>query len=347
MKLTTQQAKNLLLTLPILAGLTLSGCTEADQSASGLAAFFPIKADTLVTFTVEGFDIPGTRTIYNTYVRGNRTQRMVLATDFPPSLEIVKVGADQVSLIFGDPHHYSVEDLTDVSPAQEIIILQAPVEVGTSWDKGGLPSAITSVDALVETPLGTFTAVQVTTTLPDGSQERFYYAEGIGLIKSVHPNPLNTFTVTLYSIETDVPAAIPVAMLFPNITDNVIIVEPRTLRLPTNADFVPQLAQELSTAPNPDTLPLLPHADAINSIEIFRAQSLAHVDLNSSFREWNDLGDGTIGTVFMALTNTIGLFAEVNHVSYSIDGAPFTWGPIMLAEGEAVRVHDFSEITGQ
>ena len=340
-----KRMKKLLLAIPAILTLTMPGCAQADiAGAGGLAAFFPLMPDTLVTYTVEGFEVPGTRTIFNTYISGNRVQRMILASDFPPSIEIIDVGDDQVRLVFGDPHHYNIEDLTQVTPTLDFIILQAPIEVGTSWVNGGETSQITAVDVSVETPLGTFSAVQVTTVTARGFEERYYYAEGIGLVKSVHPNDLGTFIVTLSAIETDTAASFPLAVLFPNITDNTIDVEPRTLNMNTNDDFVPLLAYELSSPPSSDVLPLLPDAASLNSIEIFRAENVAHVDVSSSLRDWQDLGDGTIGTVFMALTNTIGLFAEVTHVYYTMDGAPFEWGPIQLATGEAVRVHDFSEI---
>ncbi|MCL2852197.1 MAG: GerMN domain-containing protein [Defluviitaleaceae bacterium] len=339
-----KRMKKLLLTIPVMLALAMPACAaQADiAGAEGAAAFFPLMPDTMIIYTVEGMESPGTRMIYNTYISGNRAQRMVTASHFPPSLEIIEAGEEQVRLIFGDPFHYNIENLTHVAPSIDFIILQGPIEVGTSWSNGPEISQITAVDAQVETPVGTFTAIQVTTTTPGGFEERYYYAEGVGLVKSVHPNELGTFVVTMYEILRG-PATLPLFVLFPNIVENTIEVEPRPLSVLTNTDIVPLLAHELSTPP-PAAAPLLPYAAALNSIEIHRAENLAHVDLSSSFRDWQDFGDGTMSTVFMALTNTIGLFAEVTHVSYSIDGAPFEWGQIQLAVGEAVRVQDFSEI---
>ena len=341
-----QMKKPLLAILTALA-LTMPGCVHADTAGAGeLARFFPFMPDTLLTFTVEGFEVPGTRTIFHAYIRENRVQRMIHASDFPPSIEIIEVGDEQVRLIFGDPHHYNIEDMTQVAPMLDFVILQAPIEVGTGWSNGGETSSITAVDVPVETPLGVFEAVQVTTVTTRGFEERYYYAEGIGLVKSVHPNDLGTFVVTLSEIVTDTAASHPLAVLFPNIEENTIEVEPRSLSVPTNGDFVPLLAQELAAPASDGVLPLLPDAAILNSIEVFRAENMAHVDVSSGLRDWQNIGDGTIGAVFMALTNTIGLFTEVAHVYYTMDGAPFEWGPIQLATGEAVRVHDFSEILG-
>ena len=341
-----QMKKLMTAAVAVVMALIMPACAaQTDLAEAGeLAALFPLMPDTLITYTVDGMESPGTRMIYNTYISGNRAQRMINASHFPPSLEIIEVGSDQVRLIFGDPFHYNVENLTGVSPTLDFVILQAPIEVGTSWSNGLETSQITAVDAEVETPLGTFTAVQVTTVTPSGFEERYYYAPGVGLVKSVHPNEIGTFVVTLSSIEPNTPVDLPLFVLFPNIAENTMEIESRPLSALTNTDLVPLLAEELSAPPSDDTLPLLPDAAVLNSIEIFRSENIAHVDVASRLSDWNYIGDGTIGAVFMALANTIGIFTEVNSVSFTMDGDTFEWGPIKLEAGDAVTVQDFSEI---
>jgi len=334
--------KKILLILALLVILPMAACDAATEN-NELAGFFPLKPDTLVTFTVEGTEDPGFRTIYNTYIRGSRVQRMISATMFPPSTEIIEITDDQVRLIFGDPFHYSIEDLTGVTPSLEFVILQAPLEVGTTWNNGAEVSTITSLDASVETPMGTFSALEVTTITSAGFEEKYYFAEGIGLIKSVHPNPLGTFVVTIYEIETDVPANLPMIAIFPDVENNTVYGDVRFIHARTNADLLPLFAHELATAPSDGMLPLLPDSSLINSMQIFRSESFTHVDISPAINDWQGIGDGAIYATFMALVNTIGLFTEVTHVSFSMDGEPFEWGPIYLNLGEGVRVHDFTD----
>jgi len=337
--------KKILLILTMLVILPLTACDAAPNDMPGgeLGRFFPFKPDTLVTFTVEGTEDPGFRTIYNTYIRENRVQRMISATMFPPSTEIIEITDDQVRLIFGDPFHYSVEDLTGVTPSLEFVILQAPLEVGTTWNNGAEVSTITSLDASIETPLGTLSALEVTTITSAGFEEKYYFADGIGLIKSVHPNPLGTFVVTLYEIEHDVPANLPMIAIFPDIENNTAYGDVRFIHARTNADLLPLFAHELATAPSNDMTPLLPDSSLINSMQIFRTDNFTHVDISPALNDWQGLGDGAIYATFMALVNTIGLFTEVTHVSFSMNGELFEWGPILLNLGEGVRVHDFTD----
>jgi len=48
----------------------------------------------------------------------------------------------------------------------------------------------------------------------------------------------------------------------------------------------------------------------------------------------------------VSLTNTLGLFYEVEYVLWTMDGASFEWGPIVLNDGDAVRVINLEELTG-
>ena len=337
--------QKILLILALLVILPMTACDAAtDPAPSGeLASFFPFKHNTLVTFAVEGTDDPGFRTIYNTYIRGNRVQRMIGATMFPPSTEIIEITDDQVRLIFGDPFHYFIEDLTGIQPSLEVIILQSPLEVGTTWNNGAEVSTITGVDVPVETPMGTFSALEVTTITSAGFEEKYYYAEGIGLIKSIHPNPRGTFVVAIYEIQEDIPAQLPMIALFPDVENNTTYAYLRIIEARTNADLFPLFVHELATAPSDDVLPLLPDSSLINSMHIYRADNFTHVDMSPALHDWQGLGDGTIYATFMALVNTIGLFTDVTHVSFSMNGEPFEWGPISLNPGEGVRVHDFDD----
>ena len=341
--------KKLSLAATMILTITLAACAATGNDTTGpgeLANFFPFHPNTLATFTVEGVGEPGLRTIYNTYISGNRVQRMIHATAFAPSLEIIEVSGSQVRLVFGDPFYYNLEDMTDVAQSLDIVLLQTPLQVGTSWNNGDETSTITAIDAQIETPFGAFTAIEVTTISADGSEEKFYYAEGFGLVKSIHPSPIGTFVVSLAELATDRPAEIPLDILFPNIDENVIDVETRILHATTNTDLVPLLTRELSVPPASYALPLLPEGTAINSIEVSRAINVAHVDVSSSLRNWDDLGDGVIGAVFVSLTNTLGLFYEVEYVLWTMDGASFEWGPIVLNDGDAVRIINLEELTG-
>lgn len=70
-----------------------------------------------------------------------------------------------------------------VNPNADDIILKAPIEVGTSWtDNLDIKYEITGINVAVNTPAGTFSAVEVT-SLKDAFKSKMYYAKDLGLVK--------------------------------------------------------------------------------------------------------------------------------------------------------------------
>jgi len=332
-----------IITLLAFVSLILGACAQ-QPTPSELERFFPLLPNTMYIYEVEGFDEPGLRTIFNTYIRGDRAQRMVHATHFPPSTEVISVSGGEVRLIFGDPHHYTLEDLTEAEPNLDIIILREPLEVGTRWNNGAETSEITSLAAPVSTPFGDFEALQVTTTTAAGFMERYYYVQDIGLVKSVHPGERGTLTVLLSQFSQEATASIPIHLFFPNPYTSSIEAELRYLIVPTNGDLAEHLNAELHAPPQTGALALLPEGVNISSIYVYRGQHLAHVDISQNLAQAPNMGDGIIGNILIGLVNTIGHFYEVAYVALTMGGQPFSWGPIELAPGEALQVDDLSHL---
>lgn len=69
--------------------------------------------------------------------------------------------------------------------SEERIILPEFIQLGYQWMDQGRTVTITGINSLVETPVGSFEAVEVTYSKDDVAEYMCYYAKNIGLIKRV------------------------------------------------------------------------------------------------------------------------------------------------------------------
>lgn len=75
--------------------------------------------------------------------------------------------------------------------------IKAPIKVGTTWDKPFnqrnhygqiIKGEITGIDIPLETTLGTLKTLEITIKTPNGYYEKYYYAKGIGLVRTDYGN---------------------------------------------------------------------------------------------------------------------------------------------------------------
>lgn len=328
----------------LLAIMFLSGCAQIAPT-SDIESFFPLEENVLYVFDVEGLEEDGVRTVFNSYIRGNTAQRMIHASHFPPSTEVITVGGGEVTLVFGEPAHYTLEDITSANPNLDIVILQEPLELGHYWNNGDEHWEITSVSSLVETGAGSFETLQVTVTTASGNRDYYYYARGIGLVRSVHQGVLGNITISLAQRVEDSFANVPISVFFPNPYTAGIDAEARALFIPTNGDPAGLLNDEIHNPPGTGALSLLPVGVSIQYVNVYREQALAHVDLSPSIgSSYGDIGDGTIGNMLLGLTNTVGHMYDVAYVTFTMGGEALSWGPVQLQLGEAIAVDSLASL---
>ncbi len=191
----------LLLVLVILVGLAvvrLLVVPEAERGAEAPAAldsieevdrpqaYFPAFVGLTYHFAGEGMEFAAfSRRI--TFARAGLIQVEDLSgTNLA---RVYEVNESEVKVLWSQEEFYRRESLLDQSPGpgrqENIILLQAPLKVGHSWEDGQFRREIISMDEIVTVPLGTFHAVLVVKSTPlDSPCETYeYYAKNMGLIK--------------------------------------------------------------------------------------------------------------------------------------------------------------------
>lgn len=104
---------------------------------------------------------------------------------------VYDISADYIKLIYTEEvanKEFKEDYIDNLIPNRMDIILKAPIEMGTNWkdDDGGIYEII-KLNALVDTPAGTFETLVVRYTNDDFTVKE-YYAKDIGLVKIILNN---------------------------------------------------------------------------------------------------------------------------------------------------------------
>jgi len=104
---------------------------------------------------------------------------------------VYDISADYIKLIYTEEvanKEFKEDYIEDLIPNRMDIILKAPIEIGTNWrdDDGGIYEII-KINALADTPAGTFETLVVRYTNDDFTVKE-YYAKDIGLVKIILNN---------------------------------------------------------------------------------------------------------------------------------------------------------------
>lgn len=188
-----------------------SSSQSKDPKSDGelaVADYFPLTHNYEAVFEGSGNEFAGFNRKYD-YIDGNYVQ-MRSDNGGTSMANVYRVDETGVYKIFSQGEFYVRENyISRVKDREaEEIILQAPLEVGTTWQDGSGAHEITAIDANVTVPYGEFEAIEVTETQSDFVTKE-YFVEGLGLVKTEavfsDSNSGESFSVKseLSSLETD------------------------------------------------------------------------------------------------------------------------------------------------
>ncbi len=306
--------------------------SETVKEASTISSYFPFKENTVYEYSgVENNKYD--QAMYLGYVNGNTIQRR-LAQIATNTTEVMKLENGELRLVYADPYKYLYEDVTNEPSNIDLLVLKEPLEVGAKWSMmEGDTTEITNMSASVETPYGTFEAIEVVTTYPNGFTSKFYYAKDIGLIKATEINDEGENSYVLADIKENVGVGVETDFYTYNIDDYTNFPIPRTFMVKTNMDFKAAFEEELKKADG-DTAKLFTEGTKINSISLDREKSLVTVDISKEFLTEMSLGSGSEGAVLQCIANTFGNFYEVKNFFLTVDGGKYESGHFVIEDGE-------------
>lgn len=317
------------------------GSSNNNEATFTIPEIFPFEENTRHILTSE--QEIGNQEIFTTYVNGNRMQQKIVA----PNNEITAVleyDNGELRQIYSFLEQYLYEDLTDVQPNMNIVMLKEPLIVGNSWETGdsnGL-STITSVDEIIETPMGELETIEVTTEFRNGDFVTEYFAPGIGIVKTEYTTttPDATINVTSFLNEVIRNEGLEVTTIFYYPDDMILNLteEEKVLTIETNQDFTDLFENALREVPLNSEYSIINNETQINNITIDRELDVVIVDFTSNFLD-NVGGAGYENLLLQGLAYTFGNFYSVGNFGITLDGNNYQSGHFYFEEDEFISIY--------
>lgn len=232
----------------------------------------------------------------------------------------------------------------DYRDEQEDVLLQAPIEEGHTWESPtGAEYEITGVNVEVDTPSGSYEAIEVTRVSGESETIR-YYAEGVGLVQelSLVENESENITSSLAEIHENVSETI--SMNFYTLDSEAMGIDQieGELKLQTNDAPRIAIANALSGGiPEMEDSPLLPESVEIN--HLFLDGNIAHIDFSEELVTDVQAGSGIESLILQSIINTIGDYYNAEEVLLTVESEPYSSGHVALEEGETFPV-DYTNV---
>ena len=301
--------------------------------------FYPLKADTEYVYEGSGNEYAS----FVTYVdyldpSGGRLQTRT-NNGGTETVRVLEFKDGKLYVTQTVPECYYRDNFMDtVVDGESEILLVEPLIPGTGWTlSDGRKRTITASDVWIETPIGKFQALEVTTEGED-NVIKDYYAKHTGLVKSVFTSEDFEVSSTLSRINKAVPLTRDIVLFYPD-SDGNIYTEVTTLSFHTNDNTGEVLSGILKAeAPKPTYLPLLSKNTKINSLYLGEDR-IVYLDLSSEFIEESNTGAGFEQLLLQSMANTLGMYYSAEEISLTIDGKPYESGHILMKKGETIKVN--------
>ncbi|MGB4659425.1 MAG: GerMN domain-containing protein [Mobilitalea sp.] len=302
--------------------------------------YYPLKADTESIYEGRGNE-------YAAYVKyvdyidaANNKIQTRTSNGGTVTVRVVEIKDGKISVVYIENESYIRANYMEKENTEEVeILLMEPLVVGTKWT---LPEEgeryISGTDVAIETPSGSYAALEVTTEKA-GSISKDYYAAGVGLVKSVFGEGEEEISSSLSAINQNKPYVQTIDVFFPD-ADEKIYVENRTLTFHTGEDTVTLLQEILRQKSTESTrLPLISSNTTINSLTL-DSDNILNVDFSKEFVTDMNAGSGYEALILQSVVNTLGYYFSSNEVAITLDGNPYESGHILLAKGETLEVSE-------
>lgn len=193
-----------LLLIILTVGLLATGCENEDSSAVDrqVGDYFPITVGSQWEYQGEGNEYASfTREVL--FEEGNKAQ-FKEDNGGTVSASVYELSDAEITRVFNQGESYEPTNFLAEEPNDNLIILKAPLEVGTKWEGTQGSREIVDVDATAETPAGAFSKCIDVKIVGEDSEIHEYFAPGVGMV-------LRTFqaadtTVTSSLLTYDIPS---------------------------------------------------------------------------------------------------------------------------------------------
>lgn len=252
-------------------------------------------------------------------------------------VQVFKKNSDNITRNLFRGEVYYRENLTSKEDADKDIILKDPIQVGNSWTlSDGSKSEITGIEVKIETSLGTYHTVEVTTTTDQGKVKE-YFAKDIGLVKLVYLDDDTTITSTLSKIDKNQALVQTIRFFYPDKNMENIIYHDKEVTFKTNDISKMMLERAYKNIEKDNASPVIPEKANILSLYLNK-DGAVYIDFSKELVTQMNAGSGGENLILQSIVNTFGNYYGVEKVYLTVDNKPYESGHIVLEKGEKLKV---------
>lgn len=312
--------------------------TEETTSTHTLAEYFPYQEDTLMIYAGEGNEYASYQS-YTDYISDNRMQTRT-NNGGSEIVRVYELNDGKLTLLLSKGECYYREDFTKADYTSGEILIQEPLEIGTKWQlTDDATRYISGIDVSVETTLGTYQTIEVTTDYA-ASKIIDYYAPGVGLVKTISTSNEATdspVTSTLQTITKGTALKQNINFYYPDADLNNMYYISKEVSFFTNDITRLVFADVYKQLPSTNTVSVLTEGALIQSLYLNK-EGIACIDMSDTFVSEMNAGSGVEALILECLTSTIGVYYGVEKVNLTVDNLPYSSGHILMKTGEYFTV---------
>lgn len=324
----------------ILVSSTPLPTKEPTDIVKRIEEFYPIVDNT--TYYYEGYGNEyASYDVFTDYSTNNAVQERV-SNGGTTMARVIKIENGTIKKIYSQGESYYRENCLDKNYDVGEIILMEPLKPGTTWLlEDGRSRSITSISSSVDTPLGIFQAVEVTTESENGISYD-YYSKGVGLIKSVYKFDDYEVTSTLKRIVENSSLAQNIVFYYPSLTKE-LQAETKTIIFHTN-DITKLLLETAYKELPINAISVFSQKTRINTLYLNNDGNVV-IDLNNQFIADMILDPEYEKLILQCVADTFGLYYGAQKVFLTIDNNAYQSENLTLEKGTYLTVSAPSDPT--
>lgn len=297
--------------------------------------YFSFKENTNYMYEGKGIEY-ASYNVYVDYVSGNRVQ-IRSNNGGTETVRVLENKEGVLTQLLSRGECYYRENLTQGLTKNQEILIKEPLVTGTNWVLAdGRKRSITNMEVDVNTPLGNYKALEVTTEGKDDKTQD-YYAPTMGHVKSVFTSNGFVVSSSLSKLESNVPLTQTVKFFYPNLKDDKISFYIKTLSFKTNDLTKLTFEKAYKELPKGNLSKVLGPNVKIKSLYLNK-DNVVYLDFSKELVSEMNAGSSYESMILQSITNTFGNYYGVEKVYITVEGSPYSSGHYRMKKGEFFTV---------
>ncbi|HHU71918.1 MAG TPA: GerMN domain-containing protein [Clostridiales bacterium] len=301
--------------------------------------YYIIEPDTEYVYEGSGMEYASYNIFLDYY--DEDTKRYQTRTDNGGTVsgKVMEIKDGKLLLLHSEGEFYYRDNLLNINLGNTSeILLMEPLVKGTEWTLADKSKRyISEVDVKIETELGSYEALEVTTKYED-SITKDYYAPGVGFVKSIFTTEDNYQVTSTLKEMNKTPLVQEISLFYPNQDGKIYVYnEPITFHTNDITRLVLEKTIKDRVIKN-EELPLMGINTKIKSMYLGK-DMIVYIDFSKEFIDEMNAGAAYESLILQSITNTLGNYYGADEVYIMVEGKPYESGHILLKKGETLKVN--------